>query len=319
MEKNADIEFDVQKVNNMIKKARRKTIIKQIIISSIVTLILVPIILIGILQLTYRGSDNMVRDTALMEHITTPNYSLVQDVNRGKLFGGEIEYNAVKIIEGVPLSWGKEVYQYSFLNSFKRISSRNSFDFDEGDPSSRHIYHTDTMRREMQFYHPRASYKNYLNDISLLDKYSGKFAEMAVSFDKNYTVAEIKKMLPEQITPVWYWVDTNDSLSFLQITDTPMAAHYVYGFDAEGGSDVIHDGTEKDFIRAIKSGLEAKGKYENEYKRIYDFLRKDKNKPLFYDVKIIGVVVTGTTEDLKKLENQPYAKAIVLGAVVDDK
>lgn len=162
--------------------------------------------------------------------------------------------------------------------------------------------------------HPKVNYKEYLNDISLLDKYPNKFAEMAISFDKNYTVTKIKKMLPSKITPVWYWVDTNDNLKVLI---GPEAAQYVYGFDAQKGYIENGDGTEKDFILAIKSGLNMKGKYENEYKRIYDFLRKDKKKPTLHDVKVIGVVVTGTTEDLKKLENQPYAKAIVLGAVVD--
>lgn len=42
-------------------------------------------------------------------------------------------------------------------------------------------------------------------------------------------------MLPEQVSPVWYWVDTNDNLKYLNESDMPEAAHYVYGFDAQKG------------------------------------------------------------------------------------
>jgi len=321
MEKNEDIELEMQSVNNMLKKAKKRAIIKQVIISIIVTIILVPIILIGILQLTYRGADNMGRDIAMIDQITRPNHQLSGDVNRSGLFGGEVEYKAIKVIEGIPILWGEEVYEYSFLNSYSRISSRNQFEFSEGEeaPSKRHIYHTDTMQREMQFYHPKVTYTHYLNDIPLLEKHPNKYAEMAISFDKNYTVAEIKKMLPEQVSPVWYWVDTNDNLKYLNESDMPEAAHYVYGFDAQKGDIEYGDGTEKDFILALKSGLELTKKYKNEYKRIYDFLRQGKREPSPKDVKVIGVVVTGSTEKLKKLQNQPYAKALVLGAVVEDK
>ena len=37
------------------------------------------------------------------------------------------------------------------------------------------------------------------------------------------------------------------------------------------------------------------------------------------DVKIIGIVVTGKTENLQKLKDQSYSKAIVLGAVTEGK
>ncbi|MFJ8072339.1 anti sigma factor C-terminal domain-containing protein [Peribacillus sp. NPDC096447] len=317
MEKNDEIVLDDQKVNNMVKKAKRKTLIKQVLISIIVTLILVPVILIGILQLTYRGADNMSRDIGMVDQITRPNYKLLGDVTRRNLFGGEVEYDAYKIIEGTPILWGKEVYEYSFRNSFSRIDDRNPFEFGEEDASTRHFYHGDTLQREMQFYHPKGKYTGYLNDVSLLEGHPDKVAEMAISFNKSYTVQDIKKMLPDQITPVWYWVDTNENLKNLE--DMPEVAHYVYGFDAEPGYIEYGDGTEKDFILAVESGMKMKGKYKNEYKRIYDFLRKEKKEPSPDDVKVIGVVVTGTTENLKNLSDQPYAKAIVLGAVVDRK
>jgi hypothetical protein len=39
---------------------------------------------------------------------------------------------------------------------------------------------------------------------SLLAKYKGKVAELAVSFDRPYTVAEIKAMLPKEARPGCY-------------------------------------------------------------------------------------------------------------------
>ncbi|MGO4106364.1 sigma-70 family RNA polymerase sigma factor [Paenibacillus sp. YAF4_2] len=94
----------------------------------------------------------------------------------------------------------------------------------------------------------------------------------------------------------------------------PDSERFVYGFGV-GAED--SDVSEKKFLGRLEVGLRANRKYKQEYERIYDYLRKEKEKPNISDVRIIGVVVTGTADSLKALQGQKYLKAAVLGAVVD--
>ncbi|KMY50146.1 anti sigma factor C-terminal domain-containing protein [Peribacillus loiseleuriae] len=53
------------------------------------------------------------------------------------------------------------------------------------------------------------TYKKYINDLPQLDEMDNrKLAEMGISFDQSYTLEQAKTMLPSNVHPVWYWVDT---------------------------------------------------------------------------------------------------------------
>lgn len=176
----------------------------------------------------------------------------------------------------------------------------------------------------MMFYLPSVKYVNYLNEIPQLDDMDGeKLVEVGISFDTNYTVNQIKAMLPPGVHPVWYWVDTYSNMKPYTadkipdgsvINPSPDPANRVYGFGIQPKDDDI---SEKDFLKALEYGLHTNGKYRREFERIHDYLRSDKEQPDTSDVRLLGVVVTGTADSLKALQGQRYMKAAVLGATVD--
>lgn len=296
-------------VNKMLKKAKRKSVFKQIIISAVVTLILVPTMFLGISHLSNRSYINMSMEIEDINKITRPNTQLVETMIRYGLFGGEAEYTGYKVIEGVPVPLGKENYEYNFLNNFSRKDKFNVIKVPEGDSGV--SYHINSMQRDMQFYHPGKKYSNYQNDTEIIGRYPNEVAEMAISFDKPYSIEQIQKMLPNGVNPAWYWVDTYENPEKL---DSPDSSLEVYGI-AHSSNNVD---LKRDFLGSIQTGLKEEGRYKREYKRIYDVLRDGKKEPTEDDVQIIGVVVTGKTEDLTKLNGQTYAKAIVLGAMAED-
>jgi hypothetical protein len=176
----------------------------------------------------------------------------------------------------------------------------------------------------MLFFLPDVSYPKVLNEIpQLSDMDSRKLVELGISFDKPYSVEQIKELLPPDVHAVWYWVDTYSNKKLYlgskmpdgsSVGPFPDTAQRVYGFGVRPDYEKV---SENDFLTAIESGLSEKGKYYSEYKRIYDYLRKGKAKPDAADVRILGVVVTGTAEHLKALQGQRYVRAAVLGAIVD--
>ncbi|MBM4763485.1 anti sigma factor C-terminal domain-containing protein [Bacillus sp. B15-48] len=298
-----------EQVNKMLKKAKRKSVIKQIIISAIVTLVLVPTMFLGINHLSNRSYINMSFEIDDINKITRPNTQLVETMIRYGLFGGEAEYTAYKVIEGIPVPLGKENYEYNFLNNFSRKDKFNVIKVPEGESGI--SYHINSMQRDMQFYHPMKRYSAYQNDAKIMGRYPGKVAEMAISFDKPYSIDEIQKMLPNGVNPAWYWVDTYENPEKL---DSPDSSLEVYGI-AHNSNNVD---PKNDFLVSIEKGYKEEGRYKREYKRVYDVLRGGNEKPTEDDVHIIGVVVTGKTEDLTKLNGQAFARAVVLGAMAED-
>lgn len=329
-------------LTSLVKKAKRKTILRNTGISLLMSVLIFAAGVIGHAQLLGRSADNALRDIAMFKRISGPNLHGSGYRQNFGFLSGTLEYNTYKVIEGIPVVWGMETYEFNALGNFSRFPgnysplqlpdptmTKEQFDYNRS-------YNRQTGQREMLFYLPEFDYKKYLNDLPSLDEIGkGKYVEMAISLDNKYTVEQIKAMLPEGVHPVWYWVDTYYNKEFFnpqkvlvdqkmpdktikkverETPPLPDPAHSVYGFgvNPEGGNP-----TEKTFLADIESGLKVKGKYYDEYKKIYDYLRGEKEKPEENDVKILGVVVTGTPDSLKALNGKGYVKAAVLGTVVD--
>ncbi|PEA76110.1 anti sigma factor C-terminal domain-containing protein [Bacillus wiedmannii] len=320
-----DFDIDSSKVSTMLNKAKRRQLLKIIVISIVLFIVLFFGFIIGISQLNNRAYLAMDRDVNMIRQITRPNTERGVAITSNGLFKSTVEYKTYKVIEGKPVKWEDEVYEYKVWNTFRQLSNVNPLAIadnvvmgNERINKASELYNNQTLEREMQFYLPFASYNSYINDIEKI-KDEKKVAELAISFEKPYKVSELKDMLPEGVHPVWYWVDTYYDKKSYHIDDMTEGAYNVYGFKAKPGDIEFGNGTEKDFLVAIQNGLEQKGKFYEEYKRIYDYLKGKKAKPSEQDVKVIGVVVTGTAADLQKLNGQNYVKAAVLGATAENK
>jgi hypothetical protein len=318
-----------EKLSALIKKARRRTISRNAGISLGITLIIFVGGWFANQQLQNRSSEKAQRDIEMLKDISGPNqYLYSSTINYGFLHG-TLEYRTYKMIEGIPVIWDEENYKFSSWGSFSRSSNNSALSISDPGMQAEGFHYMRGFNpysgeREMNFYLPAVKYANYLNEITKLNDMDGqKLVEMGISFDTNYNVEQIKSMLPQGVHAVWYWVDTySDMKRYLAhkmpdgttVDPFPDSERIVYGFGVgEEDSDV----SEKKFLDRLEVGLRANRKYKQEYERIYDYLRKDKEKPNISDVRIIGVVVTGMADSLKALQGQKYLKAAVLGAVVE--
>ncbi|MDH6670916.1 MULTISPECIES: anti-sigma factor C-terminal domain-containing protein [Paenibacillus] len=182
-------------------------------------------------------------------------------------------------------------------------------------------------QREMLFYIPGVDYNGkILNDLPLLQEMDpAKLVEMAISFDKSYSLSEVKQLTPSGLTQTWYWVDTYDNKKIYEpyidgngnkSYAIPHSESWAHGFGISPTEPAI-EATEQPFLDALERGVQLKGNYHYDFKRIYNYLKKDKSKPDASDVRILGVVVTGTAEEFQVLSGKPYVRGITLGAVVD--
>ncbi|WP_083768447.1 anti-sigma factor C-terminal domain-containing protein [Thermosediminibacter oceani] len=181
-------------------------------------------------------------------------------------------------------------------------------------------YYNRVGNREMKFYHPYIEYKTYENDLALLEEIGeDKYLEMALSFDRDYSLEEVQAMLPAEVKPVWYWVNTynNEDLNRKKNGETIFFANEVYGMKGANSDGTTIKDPRNSFISAINSGLKRKSRYQLQFRRLHERLSNDKGEITKDNIRVIGVVVTGDTASMKLLRGKSYIKASSLGIVVD--
>lgn len=322
-----------KKLSNLIKKAKRKTFIRNIIISLIVSVIVLFGGALLNIQLISSSSSQETKDEYALKSISGPNQYISGLTGEDGFLSGKTEYNLYKVVEGVPIPWltKKTVYNvFPFLPFANIGGSANGLIISLPDPDMiregyeyTRSYNGLNGQRLMEFYIPDVNYNGkVLNDLSILEQMDqDKLVEMAISFDKEYSLAEVRKMIPDKLTQVWYWVDTYDDKKYFEPYKdgngnmsyaNPLNESWLFGFGIHLDGPQIN---EKDFIASLEQGL--KGKYEYEFNRIYNYLRGDKAKPSESDIRILGVVLTGNAKELQILKGQSYVRGAALGAVVD--
>ncbi|MEH6914998.1 anti sigma factor C-terminal domain-containing protein, partial [Priestia megaterium] len=116
---------------------------------------------------------------------------------------------------------------------------------------------------------------------------------------------EVQKMLPTSTHQTWYWVDNYGKSTGYR--NNPENGRWLLGISKPSpqlGAKLTTTKikTEADFLNELQ---------KTDPGEVKNLKNRQKNG------LIIGVVVTGTKEELLSLKNKPYVKAASLGAVVD--
>lgn len=283
-----------------LKKAKRKQFLKIIITSIIVVLILLPVLYKTGNYFAAKSSTRL-HDRLFLEHsISQPNIQIDSQVTSNRsTFGGNIVTNRSKNINGYLVQWSTLTSSYDWFSS--------DIDYNEIIPgfywSDTEFYEYDkqTKKKVATFYHPsiKKYYDGVQNELSEISQMENHVAEVAISFDQPYTLEEIQAIIPNNLNIVWLYmtspvVDESKGPSGLS----------VYGFDPADSPKESY----KNFIEALKK-YDAKGSNET----IQKFLKLNKNKK-FSEVKVLGVMLTGQTQDFNALENQDFIRGASVGA-----
>jgi len=306
--------------NNTIKRAKVLSIIRNIIVSTMMLIIVSFIVLLSNASILNKMSNEKEIGLRNWFKIAMPNgyFGNIQ-VDDG-IMTGEIDYVKYRFLGSKPVTDGSYREGYTYLPLI------NGFYGDIGDYMAKDLQeeteYNKAGKRIMKFYHPSIKYKSYINDLNNLNGIdNSKLMEMSLSFDRAYSLDEVRNMIPEGITLNWYWVDTFTADTLTEHgkykPDELFFGEYdVYGIKALDGQGVSISNPEKNFIDTITMGKEKKGNSPI-YQSLFNTLSNGKGEINKDDLKIIGVVVSGNVEALKALKDQNYIKAATIGAVAD--
>jgi hypothetical protein len=178
-------------------------------------------------------------------------------------------------------------------------------------------------------FHPDIKYKEYKNDISLLNKVSSdSLLEMTLSFDKKYKVTEVSRILPKiQVS----------ELLIDGYTDGEMEKYKKEASEYDGKATFIRDFSFIGLKTSERFKFDALGDLSSTYKKFLDNLQfdfkntyykskfsniystlKNKNQLDVSNVDVIGVVVYGSPEELQQLKSNPHIKASSVGIITKD-
>ncbi|CKF91190.1 membrane protein [Streptococcus pneumoniae] len=221
-----------------------------------------------------------------------------QVTSNSTMFGGNIISNRSKNINGYVVPWNTLTSSYGWL--------RINIDTNELTPgfywSDTEFYEYDkqTKKKFATFYNPAIKeyfdgVQNELGEVSQMNNY---VAEVAISFNQPYTLQEIKEKIPDNLNIVWLYMT-----SPIRDESKGPAGMPVYGFNPD-----------KSPGEAYKEFVDSLNQYDDDGhdKDIQKFLKSNKDKP-FDQVKILGVMLTGRTENFKALENQDFIRGASVG------
>lgn len=311
----------VRDVAGTVKKARRKTILRTIMISLLVGLFLCITLSFSWLFIIRGSQEKALRDIELFSQVTNPNVEELGSQNTSNgVFEGILTFNRYKEVEGIPVDWSNYVMTYSLFGGVSSFTGDHSpIQIEDRDDGLARYYDRETKQRMMDFYHPDVKYSKFRNDLNTLNNFAeDTLVELGVSFNKKYTPEEVRNLIPENITLKWYWVDTYSEKDIEWLNDknndSTELATQIYGFSTNAINESM---SEENFIKNVQLGLnDTNGKYFGEFNRIYNNLKGDSAEIVGKNIGIIGGVITGTASDLTELNDTDMIRASVLGVTI---
>jgi uncharacterized protein YdaT len=327
----------------VVKKAKLFTVLRNVVIILVVLAILSIAVFISNSLILNRMANNVMRDEFIFNEVARPNNYISQWQSNDGFLVGELEFVTHRIVGDRAVYNGTYNIKYRILPIVSGIYGHSALgqltQIQTEDGEQR--YYNRAGNREMEFYHPDVEYKSYRNDLKLLEEIGNdKYIEMALSFDRDYSVEEVKELLPDNLTQAWYWVDTfskedldelkghyveieiageDDKTTVEEIYQKPqvLRANQVYGMKAITNTGEYEEDPCVSFISAIESGVSNKSLYQPQFQELYDKLSDSNGEIARDNIRIIGVVVTGDADSLGLLKDADYIKASSLGIVVN--
>lgn len=287
-------------LNDALKKAKRKHLLKIIITSIIVVLILLPIFYKTGNYFAAKSSTRLHESLFLHNAIAEPNiYIDSQVTSSSSMFGGNIITNRSKNINGYVVQWSTLTSSYDWFRV--NIDTNELVPGFHWSDTESYEYDKQTKSKSATFYHPsiKKYYNGVQNELGEVSEMENHVAEVAISFVKPYTLQEIQAKIPDNLNIVWLYM-----ASPISDESKGPAGMPVYGFE-------LSDNPKESYSSFVDGLKEYDSNWDDE--TIQEFLKVNKNKQ-FGEVKILGVMLTGKTNNFKALENQDFIRGASVGA-----
>lgn len=293
---------------NLITKAKRKSTIRMACISGLVSLLVLTLIVLVKLQVTpWLLNKELIAQETYYE-VYGANLFVGPWEESIQIIGSKATAPQYKLLDGRP------VYRGSISNDSDKFEVHLS-------PNEYETYRY-LGGKVMNFIHPKVKINPVPNELKNIDVFRDhQMIEMGLSFDRAYSLDEVKAMLPKDLPLQWAWVDvySDEEVDSLQTSESPanvFMENEVIGFSMVDETGITLENPVKEFMESVMYGKNHMGPYKRDMKTLYETLSKQ-GEVDETNIKIIGAVVVGEKETLKQIQNESSIRASSTGAVVD--
>ncbi|PEJ29882.1 hypothetical protein CN689_21620 [Peribacillus butanolivorans] len=285
----------------LIKKAKKKSLKKIIIVSTIVTVSIFMILGITFIiaynhmqnsmseYFSVKFEQNEVYGANIHDDKSTTSFSIDSALNQDQY---------VKDIAGIPYTWYNEQTWFKIYDSPTTIYDNSITSTD-----SRQFYRNG--QRVVNFYVPGG--KKVEDDRKLLQSLaSTSVVEIGISFKKEMNTNQVLKQFP---TAQWAWVQNPDVET--SIVPGYVIGDYAYGFtitSPEKGTDSIAEDVNN--FEKVLTNLSQKDEKDTD---VEPLIKSIKQKGT---VQVSGIIITGKVKDLLPLIEQDSVNYVSVGVII---
>ncbi|MCX2666805.1 anti sigma factor C-terminal domain-containing protein [Leuconostoc mesenteroides] len=320
---------DNQTFEKLIKKTKTKNTLKGILISSLSTIIVFLIILVGanlFVSNTMSKQLQLQNQKLNIENIAfSPNiFTTRQHTTAIAWTKSTITETRIKNIDGYHIYYPEKTLQFGLSGT--QTFSRDDVDVYKANPSII-AKNTKTQEKEPIFFSRSAKsiYKNSkkptlytppTHEAKTLSTMKNTLAEVALTFDKPYSYSEIKKMIPDNVMINYYWVGFGKSN-----TSTIASAGNYIGLNAsDDGKGSLQEGSTKNntytgyrgLKQALTDSISLQLASHISDKNYISSIKSQLSSNLS-TAKFSGVIVTGKTDNLQSLDDLNFVFASNVG------
>lgn len=290
-------------MDSSIQKALKKAKIKHWVTITIISIAVCVVLLFAFNRFgNYLSAQNTMQlhDNLFLQHsISQPNVNIDSQVTaNSSMFGGNIITNRSKNINGYLIPWSTLTSSYSWFGA--------SIDHNELIPgfhsSGNNYYEYDkqTKQKVATFYNPaiKEYYDGVQNQLEAVVQLENHVAEIAISFKEPLTMEQVRENIPENLNIAWLYMTSRI------VDEAPGPSGLpVYGYADSELSKESFDG----FIENLKKYDKRKSIEE-----IQKYIEENEKKP-FKEVTVLGVMVTGRTENFNELLGKDFIRGASVG------
>lgn len=291
-------------LDKALQHAKWKQRLMMAVIAAIVVVILVPLGYVVLNKLAARQSAALFDQLNAYHTVAEPNVELSSEMLANDTsFGGNVVTKEYKDIDGYKVPLGTYTSQYTnlrwelddrlFAQSIERRDKR--FGLQQFQPGS--------TQKIARFY---TGTKDLPNEAQTLAELPDHVGEIAVTFNRGYTYAELKRLLPKNLELRWgYLFNDTAHVSISGDVAQPRIGESPIGMALADGQSPQSQ---------IKYWRQALSQYWTGAKNNQAYEKAMKTPPA--RLKFRGVMLTGTTENLAKVATAPYVSGTSVGVTV---
>ncbi|ALP36983.1 hypothetical protein ASL14_13215 [Paenibacillus sp. IHB B 3084] len=304
------LHFEEKASKGIIKLAKYQAKISTILIVLTILLLIVPVL--TLCSYLYYGTGNRANDlldtTKNLIYVTKPNTMLEEGFDtRIGFFSMDANFNTLKRVGKQSLN--SEAFKVHYtMKQFSAVERQSKTSIPVSESNKNHfIFPSNNLNFD------KNKEWEVLNGLS-----SGSVAELYISFDDLYSPQEVEHELPKSIDTLWLAVNSGveNSQNSEQIIPLGYPTHSDTNlFSPFFGAKVAKQGIQPIFLKIVEQLAQRQKlistfpNYQNtSFSKRLDYIKK--NGILTY-----GVVVTGPSEELKKLKSNKIVRTIKVGEV----